>query len=68
MVRNQENLYNWKGNSPTPQQVTWFVPLFLQVYDAYKKHLEKTCEDKKSEDLLAPKTVDDPVDHEKRLS
>lgn len=43
MVRNKENHYNWKGSSPTTQEITWFVlPLFVQAYDTYKKHPEKT--------------------------
>lgn len=71
MVRNKENHYNWKGSSPTTQEITWFVlPLFVQAYDTYKKHPEKThrpWKDRQSDHFLASKTTEDPADHENRL-
>lgn len=59
---------NRKGNSPTPQQITRFVPLFVQAYDAYRESLEKTRKDKNNhKTFLAPKTVDDPIEDKNRL-
>lgn len=67
MVRNKENCYNWKGSSPTPLEIIWFVSLFVQAYDTYTKHPEKTQGQEQSDHLLASKTTEDPADHENRL-
>lgn len=49
MVRNKENCYNLKGSGPTPQGITWLVSLFVQAYDTYKKHPEKTHRDRNNQ-------------------
>lgn len=49
MVRNKDNCYNWQSSSPTPLEITWFISLFVQAYDTYKKHPEKTCRNKNNQ-------------------
>lgn len=52
IVRDEENLHNQTGNSPTPPQITWFVPSFAQAYDTSTMHLEKTCKDKNNQTIF----------------